>query len=149
MSTTYRVTLTPDERAQLDALLHAGTAPVRTFTHAHILLKADTSGLAGPAWDDADIATAFTCSLSTIHRVRQLFVEHDFDTAVHRARPRRSRLPKLDGEQEAHLLAVACSSPPPGRARWSLRLLADQFVALGYETAISHETIRRVLKKTK
>ncbi len=149
MAHKYRVTLTPDERTHLETLIHAGTAPARTFTHAHILLKADASGLADPPWDDAAIASALACSLSTIHRVRQLFVEAGFDTALHRSRPRVSRLSKLDGEQEAHLVALACSAPPSGRARWSLRLLAEQFVGLGYQETLSHETIRCVLKKTK
>ncbi len=148
MAAKYLVTLTPDERARLTALLQAGTAAARTLTHVRILLKADASP-AGPAWDDAAIQAALDCSLSTIHRVRQLFVEASLDAALHRRRPPVARLPKLDGEQEAHLVALSCGPPPAGRARWSLRLLADRFVALGFCDDISYETIRIVLKKTK
>lgn len=148
MAAKYRVTLTPDERAHLEALISAGSAPARTITHARILLKADASP-AGPAWEDAAIQQALDCSLSTIHRVRQRFVDAGFTAALHRHVPPGPRLPKLDGELEAHLVALTCGDPPAGRARWSLRLLADRFVALGYIEDISHETIRLVLKKTK
>ena len=147
MANKYRVTLTPEERTRLEAVQSAGSAPARTITHARILLKADSSP-AGPNWDDATIQAALDCSLSTIHRVRQLFVESSLDAALHRHRSSVARLPKLDGEQEAHLVALACGPAPAGRARWSLRLLAGRFVALGFCAGISHETIRLVLKKT-
>jgi len=148
MSIKYRVTLTPEERTHLEEVISTGTTPARTITHARILLKADEQAPAGPHWEDAAIQAALDCSLSTIHRVRQLFVEGGLDAALHRQRPP-ARLSKLDGEQEAHLLALSCGAPPAGRARWSLRLLADRFVALGYCEGISYETIRIVLKKTK
>ncbi len=146
MAIKYRVTLTPEERTHLEELISTGSAPARTITHARILLKADATPPAGPNWDDAAIQAALDCGLSTIHRVRQLFVEVGLDAALHRRRPP-ARLGKLDGEQEAHLIALACGDPPTGRARWSLRLLADRFVALGYIEAISYETIRVLLKK--
>ncbi len=147
MATKYRVTLTPAERTHLEALISAGSAPARTLTHARILLKADATSPAGPSWDAAAIQSALDCSLSTIHRVRQLFVEVSLDAALHRRRPP-ACLGKLDGEHEAHLVALVCGAPPEGRSRWSLRLLADRFVALGHIDAISHETIRLVLKTT-
>ena len=148
MAIKYRVTLTPEERSRLLELIRTGTAPARTLTHARILLKADATAPDGPHWDDAAIHAALDCSLSTIHRVRQLFVEAGLAAALHRHRPP-PRLSKLDGEQEAHLVALSCGPPPAGRARWSLRLLADRFVALGYCADISYETLRLVLKKTK
>ena len=147
MAIKYRVTLTPEERTDLEQLISTGRAPARTLTHSRILLKADATPPSGPAWDDATIQAALDCSPSTIHRVRQLFVEAGLDAALHRRRPP-ARLGKLDGEQEAHLVALVCSEPPTGRARWSLRLLADRFVALGFVDEISYETIRVVLKKT-
>jgi len=147
MATKYRVTLTPEERDRLETLTTTGIASARTLTHARILLKADTSVPAAPAWTDAAIATALDCSLSTIHRVRELFVDVGLDAALRR-RPAPPRLAKLDGEAEAHLIALVCARPPEGRARWSLRLLADRYVALGVGEAVSYETIRLVLKKT-
>ena len=148
MAAKYRVTLTPDERIHLEGLITTGRAAARTLTHARILLKADAGAPDGPAWDDAAIHAALDCSLSTIHRVRQLFVEHGLRDALQRHASPHARVTKLDGEQEAHLVALACGPAPVGRARWSLRLLAGRFVALGFCAGISHETIRLVLKKT-
>jgi hypothetical protein len=148
MSTKYRVTLTPEERAELHQLIHTGTAPGRVRTHAQILLKADCSP-DGPAWDDATIRTAFEVGSQTIHRVRQRFVEAGLDAALHRRRPTGWRTRKLDGAAEAHLLALVCSPPPAGRKHWALRLLAEKLVVLGEVDAVSHETVRTVLKKTK
>jgi transposase len=113
--------------------------------HARILLKAD-EGPGGPAWNDDQIVEALKVSPSTVKRVRTRCVEEGPDAAL---RPRPSptpRLRKLDGAQEAHLIAVACSPPPQGRKRWTLRLLADKLVALDIVDAVSYETVRRTLK---
>ena len=142
----YIVTLTTEEREQLQALTQAGRIAARTLKHAWILLKADASP-AGPAWSDSEIRTAFEVGWSTIARVRQACVEHGVDAALYPKRPP-PRLPtKLDGANEAHLVALACTTPPSGQERWTLRLLAERFVTLEGET-ISYETVRRVLKKT-
>jgi transposase len=148
MSAKYIVTLTATERAALGKLVQTGTAPGRTRTHAQILLKAD-QGPDGPAWSDDAIQAAFDVGSQTIHRVRQSFVEGGLDAALHRRRPTGWRTRKLDGEAEAHLLALACSTPPSGRKHWPLRLLADKLVVLGYVEAVSYETVRSVLKKTR
>ena len=146
MAKKYRVTLTEDERAMLTTLITSGTAPARTLTHARILLKADQAP-GGPAWTDEAIRDALDVGLSTIARVRERFVAEQLASAlVHRTGPRLERR-LLDGSQEAHLLALACSAPPTGQERWSLRLLADKLVELAVVDDVSHETIRQVLKK--
>jgi transposase len=143
----YRVKLTPEERAELVELLSKGKAAARTLTHARILLKAD-EGEAGPRLSDEAIAEALDVNRSTVERVRIRCVEEGFEAAL-RPRPSRQLHPrKLDGAQEAHLIAVACSPAPRGRARWSLRLLADRVVELEIVDAISYETVRQTLKKT-
>jgi transposase len=146
MAKKYRVTLTDDERAMLTALITSGSAPARTLTHARILLKADQAP-AGPAWTDEAIRDALDVGLSTIARVRERFVEESIESALHRRSGPREGARLLDGSQEAHLLALACSTPPTGQERWSLRLLADKMVELEYVADVSHETVRQVLKK--
>ena len=142
-----RVKLTPEERAQLLDLLSEGKAAARTLTHARILLKAD-EGIAGPRLSDEAIAEALDVNRSTVERVRIRCVEGGVEAAL-RPRPSRQVHPrKLDGVQEAHLVALACSPVPRGRARWSLRLLADKLVALEMVDDISYETVRQTLKKT-
>src|SRR5215207_547773 len=142
----YHVTLTEEERTRLEALTQRGRVAARTLTHAWILLKADT-GAAGPAWSDAQIRTAFGVGWSTIARVRRALVEEGVDAALYPRRPA-PRLPaKIDGANEAHLIALACSTPPAGRDRWTLRLLAARFVTLE-GASVSYETVRRTLKKT-
>jgi transposase len=139
----YLVTLTDDERQQLEHLLAKGKAAVRTLRHAQALLKADQA----VGWKDADIAEAFALSVRTIERLRQRFVEEGFEAALKpKAVPRLPR--KVDGEVEAHLVALACSDPPPGRQRWTLRLLASKLVELDLVESISHEGVRQALKKT-
>lgn len=145
MPAKYIVTLSDDERIQLAKLVHTGTAPARVRSHAHILLKAD-SGPHGPGWSDEAIKQALDVGSQTIHRVRQRFVEEGLDAALHRRRPTGWRVRRLDGEVEAHLIALACSAPPTGREHWSLRLLADKLVTLGYVQEVSHETVRSVLQ---
>jgi transposase len=143
----YQVTLTDDERNLLRNLLSAGKGPARLLTHARILLKADESG-ESPAWNDEAIRKALDVGLSTVARVRERFVEEGLEAALERHKPRREYRHLVDGECEAHLVALACGAPPAGHKRWTLRLLADILVAREYIDSISHETVRQVLKKT-
>jgi len=146
MNKRFIVRLSAEERAQLESLVAKGKAAARKLTRARILLKADSSSL-GPAWSDQQISEALDLGVITVHRVRRSFVEGGLDGALaRRPAPRRPRM--LDGEQEAHLIALACGNPPAGRCRWTLRLLADKLVELGHVGNVSHETIRRTLKKT-
>jgi hypothetical protein len=145
--TKFVVTLTEEERHALEQLTRVGRRGARTVTHARILLKAD-AGPAGPNWTDADIAAALDVSLDTIARVRRAFVEEGLDAALRRRPSQTPRLRKLDGRAEAHLIALACSPPPDGAARWTLQLLTERFVALGVGPAVSDETVRRTLKQT-
>jgi transposase len=141
------VSLTPAQRQQLQGLIAAGASPARTLTHARILLKADQGEL-GPGWKDEEIAAAVEVSLPTIGRVRQRCAKEGLEAALHRRPSRRQYQRKLDGGQEAHLIAVACGEPPEGQGRWTLRLLANRMVELEYVDSLSYETVRRVLKKT-
>lgn len=147
MSKKYIVTLTKPEREQLKNLIAAGKGPARQLAHARILLKAD-QGADGPAWFDDTIAQAVEMSVPTVQRVRQRFVAEGLDAALARRHPRRKYWRKLDGHQEAQLVALTCSTPPEGQAQWSLRLLADKMVELEYVDDLSYQTVRRVLKKT-
>jgi transposase len=143
----YVVTLTTAERDTLKRLLAAGTASARKLTHARILLKAD-QGPQGPGWGDQAIADAVEVSQPTISRVRKQYVEQGLQAALNRRPPTREYVRKLDGVQEAHLIALACAKPPTGQARWSLRLLAEKLVELEIvEEAVSYQTVRRILKK--
>ena len=149
MKKRYAVVLTAPQRDQLKRLLAAGTASARKLTHARILLKAD-QGPDGPGWVDEAIAEAVEVSQPTVSRVRKQYVEQGLEAALTRRPPTREYVRKLDGAQEAHLLALACAKPPTGQARWSLRLLADKLVELEIvEKAVSDQTVRRVLKKTR
>jgi transposase len=149
MQKKYRVTLTPEERDELSRLVASGKAAARVLIHARILLKADQAE-GGPAWEDARIAEALDLGARTIGRVRQRFVEQGLPAALGRKKQDRpSRPRKLDGRAEAHLIAVACSTPPAGREEWTMRLLADKLVELQIVDAVCDETVRRVLKKTR
>ncbi len=143
---TYVVRLDAAERLVLGDLVSTGTAAARTLTHARVLLKADV-GPDGPGWTDRQIAAALEVSVSTIERVRERLVTAGLDAAVARRRPP-ARPRKLDGAGEAHLVALACGEPPEGRARWTLRLLAERLVALEIVGHIAPETVRTTLKKT-
>jgi hypothetical protein len=143
----YAVELTEAERAQLRTLVGTGIAPARMLTRARILLKAD-QGEGGAAWADAAIAGALEVHPATVARIRRQFVEAGMEAALSRKRPDRVYARVLDGVAEAHLVAVACSDPPTGRERWTLRLLADELVRLEVVAAVSHETVRRTLKQT-
>jgi Homeodomain-like domain len=145
----YKVTLTADERRSLKDLIAAGKAAALKLAHARILLKADAAP-GGPAWTDDRIADAVEVSTDTVGRVRQRFVEQGVDAALARkaaARPTRERT--LDGRAEARLIALACSDPPDGRVRWTMQLLADKLVELAVVPAVSDETVRRAMKKTR
>lgn len=142
----YVVSLSAEERQSLEAMVTTGKRAAYTINHARILLKADRNAPNG-SWCDTDIKDALDLSLRTIERVRQRFVEEGLESAL-KCRPGGGRKPKLDGEVEAHLVALRCSETPQGKGRWTLRLLAQQMVELGYVEHLSHESVRQVLKKT-
>ena len=142
----YVVRLHPEERAQLLTLVNTGRAAAVKLLHARILLKADVGADRRP-WTDAEIADALDTSAATVHRVRQAFVEQGLEAALSRKRPTGRPYRKLDGAQEAQRLAVACSAPPEGRVRWTLKLLANRLVELDIVDTISTECVRTTLKK--
>ncbi len=147
MNGLYTVRLSEEERQQLRQLVSSGKAPARKIRRANILLKTDQSE-GGPKWTYHAIAEAFDVSEETISAVRRHYVTLGLEGALNRKAPDREYARRLDGEQEAQLIALACGEPPEGYTQWSLRLLAHRFVALGYGEALSHETARQVLKKT-
>jgi transposase len=147
MGKQYYVTLTRQARVQLQKLISTGASTAQTHRNARILLKADQS-VGGAGWQDEQISEALEVSVATIGRLRRRFYEHGLAAALKRQQTTRAGPARMcDGEQEAHLVALACSGPPKGYARWSLRLLADKMVELAYVEQISHETVRAVLKK--
>ena len=147
MAKKYVVTLEAREREELTRLVSVGKGAARKLTHARVLLMADASPGA-PARRDADVAEALAVSVKTVERLRQRFVEQGLEAALVPARGSRVYARKLDGEQEAQLIALACSAPPAGKTRWALRLLADELVAMEVVDSLSHETVRQTLKKT-
>ena len=147
MRKRHIVVLSEEERARLHTMIGRGVAPASALTHARILLKAN-QGEAGPGWTDRAIATALEIHHTTVARVRQQYAAGGLEAAVDRKAPEREYRRKLDGEQEAHLIALACSAPPEGRKRWTLRLLAEGLVRLEVVDAVSHETVRQALKQT-
>ena|SRR6476659_488897 len=147
MRKEYSVRLSEEERAQLRAMIAAGVARARKLTRARILLKAN-QGEGGPGWTDAAIAGAIEVAPSTVFRVRQQYVTEGLSAALERKASDRVYERKLDGVQEAKLVALACSAPPAGRARWTLQLLADELVRLEVVETISDETVRRTLAQT-
>ena len=147
MEKKYRVTLTPQERAELERMTRTGKAAATKLTHARILLLADERP-GEPARSDGQIIEALSVSKNTVCRVRERFVEQGFEAALVRKPSARTYARKLDGRGEAHLIALACSDPPAGRSDWTLQLLADRMVAMGQVDALSYETVRQVLKKT-
>jgi len=144
----YRVTLTAGERAELERMTRTGKAAAAKLTHARILLLADESP-GGPGRSDGQVIEALGASKNTICRVRERFVEQGFEAALVRKPAARVYARKLDGRGEAHLIALACSDPPAGRSNWTLQLLADRMVTLGHVDALSDETVRKALKKTR
>ena len=141
----FVVRLSAEERQSLEELIKAPRIARAKALRARMLLKADVDG---PAWTDRQIAEAFEVSESTVHRLRERLVEEGLESALNRQPCRRTRPPKLDGAQEARLIAVACSPAPEGRVRWTMQLLADKLVELQVVDAISDETVRLRLKKT-
>jgi transposase len=143
------VILTAEDRGTLEGLIARGHTPARHLTHARILLKADEgSDAPGQTWPDTRISDALQISRSTVSRVRTRFVEEGLEAALVNRRPKNTKAKKLDGSQEAHLIALACSEPPKGKKRWSVRLLAERFVRLECtEESISRELVRRTLKE--
>lgn len=142
----YHVTLEKEERVQLLEIVRKKTVAARTRTHAHVLLQAD-SGPEGPNWTDETISEVFAVHPLTVANIRRRCVEEGVEVALQRRAPRRQYLRKLDGGQEAHLIALACSDPPLGQKRWTLRLLRDKFVELQVVESLCHETVRQTLKK--
>jgi transposase len=147
MAKRYRVTLTQPERDALQQMIRKGKSAASKLAHARILLLADESDNA-PARTDKQIAESLNLSTRTIERVRERFVEQGFEAALVPARSKRIYTRKLDGKQEAKLIALACSKPPVGKKRWTLRLLADEAAELQIVDSLSHETVRQTLKKT-
>jgi transposase len=143
----YVVRLAAGERRQLERLVSSGKHPARVLTRARILLRADAAA-AGPGWDDARVAEALECGDRTVARVRRRYAEGGLDAALHSKRPTGRQYRKLDGRQEAKLIALACSDPPGGRGRWTMRLLADRLVELAVVESIDPATVWRTLKKT-
>lgn len=143
MNKRYMVTLTDAERQSLGEMVSRGKGSARAIEHARILLKADRAEDS----TDEQISQACDVSVRTIERVRRRFVEDGLESALRPPKvPRPPR--KLDGELEAHLVALACSDPPAGRGRWTVRLLAQKLVEMGHVESISHESVRTALKKT-
>ena len=146
MNKKYIVRLNSEERERLEAMVKKGKGMAYKIKHANILLAVDADG---PGWTDEQSAKAFRCHLNTVVNMRRRFVEYGLEGALERKKqeyPSRKRI--LDGEAEARLIASACSEPPAGRAKWSLKLLADKLVALQVVESVSDQTVRRTLKKT-
>jgi transposase len=147
MAKVYRVTLSGEERRDLEALISRGKGAARRLAHARILLQADEAE-GGPGRMDSEVAGALNVSVRSVERVRRRFVEEGLEAALAPRPSGRVYARLLDGAQEARLIALACSEPPEGKPRWTLRLLASRVVELGIAEAASHETVRGVLKKT-
>jgi hypothetical protein len=148
MRKKHVVQMTEQQRQRCLGIIRAGQSPARSIMHAQVLLKADC-GPEGPGWTDEAIGSAFEVSTATVAHLRQTMVSEGLDAALRHYRTGgREYRRKLDGHQEAHLIALACSPPPEGRVRWTLRLLASHMVELGYSAPVSYNTVSRVLKKT-
>jgi len=147
MKQKYNVKLTETERSQLKEMITSGEASARQIRRAYILLKSDCSD-EGPNWNYQAICDAYDVSSLTVYNIRKNYVEGGLKRAIMRKKPDREYKHRLDGEGEAHLIALACSEPPDGYESWSLRLLQDRMIGLEIVENISHETIRQTLKKT-
>jgi transposase len=142
------IELSKEQREGLEHLVSKGKASARKIKHAEVLLKID-SNEKGPNWSDEQVKAAFGVGETTIWRIRRRFLEQGLEDALNRRRqPERPEKRKLDGEQEAHLIALTCSPAPEGYKRWTMRLLADKLVELGYFEEIDHKTVWVALKKT-
>jgi hypothetical protein len=146
MNQKYLIKLSVEERQQLERMLSSGIAPARTLKHAHILLKSDCSE-GGADWTYEKICEAFDVAPLTVANVRKRYVTEGVAGALQRKKAEREYERCLDGEAEAHLIALVCGKPPEGKDRWTLRLLQKRMVALSYTESVSHETIRTTLKK--
>jgi hypothetical protein len=144
----YFIKLTAEERQQLEKLISSGTTQARTLTHAHILLKSDSSE-GGPHWTYGQICEAFDVAPLTVSSVRKRYAEEGLAAAIYRKKPEREYEHCLDGAAEAHLIALACGEAPEGYDGWTLRLLQRKMVELAYVNTVSHETVRTTLKKTR
>jgi transposase len=143
----YKVTLTKAEREDLNIVIKKERVSGRKRIHAQILLRTDESkGQDG--WKDVDVAEAYGVGLRTVERIRERFVEQGFEAALQPKADQENRARKFDGKKEAKLITLACGTPPKGRARWTLQLLADRMVELKYIDSISHQAVHNVLKKT-
>ena len=147
MRKRHIVVLSEGERARLHTMIGRGVAPASALTHARILLKAN-QGEAGPGWTDAAIAVALEVNPATVARIRQQYATTGLDAALQRKPPARQYQRRLDGAQEARLVTLACSAPPEGHKRWTLRLLAERMVELQVVETVSYETVRQALKQT-
>lgn len=148
MTPRYRITLTIEERKDLEALTHSGKTGTKKFIHARALLLCD-AGPDGPAWTVADTAEALGVTSRTIEHVKKRFVEEGLEAALERKpREKPPREVIFDGAFEARLIALACSDAPEGYQRWTVRLLAEKSVELAFAASVSHMTVQRVLKKT-
>ena len=145
----YVVTLSVEEREALSKLASKGKHPAQQVLNALILLGCDEGEHRGKHSTNEELAHVLEISMRKIDRVKKRFVMEGMETAMNRKKGNRIYHGKMDGDLEAHLIALSCSEPPEGFARWSLRLLADRVVELGYVEAISHETVRKTLKKTR
>jgi len=144
----YRVTLTKEERKELESMTRRGKTHARRFIHARALLLCD-AGADGPAWNVSDVATALGVTSRAIEHLKRRFVEDGLEAALERKpREKPPREVTFDGAFEARLIALACSDAPDGRRRWTVRLLADKAVELSFAASVSHMTVQRVLKKT-
>ena len=146
MPKKYIVDLTESEQESLKKLTTTGKHAAYKINHGRILLLADINQADG-GWSDEAIASTLGISISTIERVRRRFVEEGIDASLSHRQGRGRKQRRLDGDSEAHLLALACSQPPQGQGRWTLRMLADKMVELRYIESLSHETVRQTLKK--
>jgi len=147
MEKRYRVTLTAEERQDLQKMVSTGKAAAKKLVRGRILLLADQNP-EGPAKSDPEIIDSLGCGRATVERIRKRFVEEGLEAALNPAPTTQTFERRLDGRAEAHLIALVCGSPPEGRARWTLRLLADRMVVLGYAEELCYETVRKTLKKT-
>jgi transposase len=144
----YRLSLTAEEREELDTIVRKGKHSSHKVLNALILLNCDEQAPTRRTLKEQQIADVLNVSVMTLYRVKQRFVEDGLEVALNGRKGQRAYEKKADGEFEAHLVALSCSSPPSGHERWSLRLLADKVVELQYIDSVSYETVRRVLKKT-
>jgi len=144
----YRVTLTKEERHELESLTRPGKAESRRYIYARALLLCDAGG-GGPAWNVSDVSEALGITSRTIEHLKKRFVEEGMESALERKqRENPPREVRFDGAFEARLITLACSEAPEGRSRWTIKLLADKAVELGFASSVSHMTVQRILKKT-